>query len=178
MPNSLASKSEIGKKSCCCFLYMPCLNRWLTQIHTGPSHRGGSQWLKVTKRFRKLAFWSLSWWVQLYFCILGPISLWPSLIQRGRGDVGQAQEPPWLEKFFERPIVSGDEWLQSLGSQNWNAAYEVEHYYSPTHILQRKWNFSSWLVSFSAVHLWASFPRGAYFLHLTSHRERNQRSNS
>ena len=90
--------------------------------------------------------------------------------------MGQTQEPPGLEKNFERLIAYGDEWLQSLGSWNWNVAYEIEHYYSKTHSLQRKWNFSSRLVSFSVVYLWASLPRGAFFLGLTSHRERNQGS--
>ena len=42
MPNSLASKSEIDEKSCCSLLGMPCPNRWLTQIHTGPNHRGAA----------------------------------------------------------------------------------------------------------------------------------------
>lgn len=53
------------------------------------------------------------------------------------------------------------------GLSRWNAAYEAEHYYSQTHILQRKWNFSNWLLSFSVVYLRASFPRVAYFLGLT-----------
>lgn len=37
-------------------------------------------------------------------------------------------------------------------------------------------DFSNWLVSFSVVDLWASFPRAGYFLGLTGYRERNQRS--
>lgn len=78
--------------------------------------------------------------------------------------MGQTQEPPGLEKNFERLIVCGDEWLQSVGPPNWNVAYEIEHYYSKTHSLQRKWNFSSQLVSFSVVYLWASRRRRAYFL--------------
>lgn len=56
------------------------------------------------------------------------------------------------------------------GLSRWNAAYEAEHYYSKTHILQRKWNFSNWLVSFSVVYLQALFPRVAYFLGLAGQR--------
>lgn len=50
--------------------------------------------------------------------------------------MGQTQEPPWLEKDIERLIIYRDEWLQSLGSLDWNAIYETEYYYSKTHILQ------------------------------------------
>lgn len=62
------------------------------------------------------------------------------------------------------------------GLLRWNAAYEAEHYYSQTHILQRKWNFSNWLVSFSVVYLQASFPRVAYFLGLAGQREGEKKS--
>lgn len=46
--------------------------------------------------------------------------------------MGQTQEPPQLERL----IVYRNEWLQSLGSLDWNEAYETEQYYSKTHILQ------------------------------------------
>ena len=62
------------------------------------------------------------------------------------------------------------------GLSHWNAVYEEEHYYSKTHILQTKWNFSNWLVSSSVVYLWASFPRVAYFPGLTGYRKRKQGS--
>ena len=81
--------------------------------------------------------------------------------QRGCGaDTGA----PRLEKNFERLIVYEDEWIQSVGTRNWNVAYEIGHYYSKTHPLQSKWNFSSRLVSLSVVYLWASGPGRAYFL--------------
>lgn len=93
-----------------------------------------------------------------------------------RAGVEQTQEPPRLEKDFERLIVYGHEWLQSQGSRNWKAAYEEERYYSKTHILQTKWNFSNWLVSYSVVYLWATFPKAASFPGLTGYRKRKQGS--
>lgn len=169
----LANKSEIGKKSCSSLLHLPYPHKWLTQIHTGPSHRGGSQGFKVTKHFRKLALWVSQMVNLIIFSHLGP-RLAVAHPLPPRAGMEQTQNPPQLEKDFERVIVYGHEWLQSQGSRNWNAAYEEECYYSKTHTLQTKWNFSNGLVCCSVVYLWATFPKAAYFPSLTGYRKRKQ----
>lgn len=77
----LASKSEVGKKSCCSLPCLPCHKRWFAHIHTGPNNIGCNQWLRAMKHLRKLALRFLKWWIWLFFYILGSTFLWQGIIQ-------------------------------------------------------------------------------------------------